>query len=603
MKTSFLIRNVGVLVLVFSIVFALIQKLDEIGAETAKREGSAREKKIIARDEGDFLAGGGEDAPGALSERAQRYAGVVAAMLGVLQQNPLDASHLRARYGQAHLGIRNDDAYCLRSDAFKLAHPETVLAQLNFFTEFDRRRLVRDILRRLGNDTRPHVQLSMRRELFNARLYTFALNTSVFFTHESKFLGFHRLNEQAVCLFQLLNHVPGKQSVTLKDLVVDNYLHYRERHAANEECLRSINHQPETYRLYNAQECRDFFVRIDSAAHKELLRRDGPQFIAKFGRDVHKGKGVNVLFYGDEVNLKSQYEYGKLCGRLHQIMIVQRYVANPVLFEGYKIELRIYFLIASTDPLIVFSQNRAHIKKCALPYDRFSLDKPVHVCNTAVGREVRAARRRDAEERGRADGEVPEFIIDWELEYLEQYLERQGRIAPGARWLEETLYPQIHRALIHTVRAGQYQFYNDSRFFELFAADFLLDEELNLVLMENNFNAEILNVSEARVQRHVKMFADLFEIQLLYLRQRFARLSAFAERHVARLLLQGDAEPPDEDAFAEEFRNLNRNFLPNNAERRVSPNNSFVKIYDENLPEDQRSFGLLPLACLETPAD
>jgi hypothetical protein len=50
------------------------------------------------------------------------------------------------------------------------------------------------------------------------------------------------------------------------------------------------------------------------------------------------------------------------------------------------------------------------------------------------------------------------------------------------------MYPEIYRAIIHLVRSGEYNFYKDSRFFELFAIDFLLDDNLHLWFLENNFN-------------------------------------------------------------------------------------------------------------------
>lgn len=48
-----------------------------------------------------------------------------------------------------------------------------------------------------------------------------------------------------------------------------------------------------------------------------------------------------------------------------------------MLYKGNKIEVRIYFFIASTNPLIIYSQNNAHLRMCAVPYDKFSNRKEV----------------------------------------------------------------------------------------------------------------------------------------------------------------------------------------------------------------------------------
>ncbi len=61
-------------------------------------------------------------------------------------------------------------------------------------------------------------------------------------------------------------------------------------------------------------------------------------------------------------------------------------------------------------------------------------------------------------------------------------------ISENSNWLNETLYPKIYNIIIHHTLSGEYNFYNDSRFFELYAIDFIMDDNLNLYFLENNFN-------------------------------------------------------------------------------------------------------------------
>lgn len=55
-----------------------------------------------------------------------------------------------------------------------------------------------------------------------------------------------------------------------------------------------------------------------------------------------------------------------------------------MLYKKRKIEVRIYFLIASVNPLIIYSQNLAHLRMCGEEFDLHSKKKSVHVCNVAV---------------------------------------------------------------------------------------------------------------------------------------------------------------------------------------------------------------------------
>ena len=66
--------------------------------------------------------------------------------------------------------------------------------------------------------------------------------------------------------------------------------------------------------------------------------------------------------------------------------------------------------------------------------------------------------------------------------------------------------------MIHLIRAAEKKLYKDPRFFELTAIDFLLDDDLNLWFLENNFNPAILAVSDGRRKRHYKMHKDIFDM-------------------------------------------------------------------------------------------
>lgn len=54
--------------------------------------------------------------------------------------------------------------------------------------------------------------------------------------------------------------------------------------------------------------------------------------------------------------------------------------------------------------------------------------------------------------------------------------------------MEEEIYPQIYKAIIHLTRLGEHKFLKDSRVNENFALDFLLDDQSKLWFMENNPN-------------------------------------------------------------------------------------------------------------------
>ena len=71
---------------------------------------------------------------------------------------------------------------------------------------------------------------------------------------------------------------------------------------------------------------------------------------------------------------------------------------------------------------------------------------------------------------------------------------KEGKIK-DKNWLKNHLYPRIDRMLIHTIRSTQHTFANDSKLGEFFAADFLLTDDLQIHIMEINYNPQTLNTT------------------------------------------------------------------------------------------------------------
>lgn len=65
--------------------------------------------------------------------------------------------------------------------------------------------------------------------------------------------------------------------------------------------------------------------------------------------------------------------------------MAQKYISNPDLLEGHKYDFRIYMLIASTDPLILYYHD-GFLRVSLLKFDRHSSEKSVHFANTNLAK-------------------------------------------------------------------------------------------------------------------------------------------------------------------------------------------------------------------------
>lgn len=70
-------------------------------------------------------------------------------------------------------------------------------------------------------------------------------------------------------------------------------------------------------------------------------------------------------------------------------MIVQKYVSNPFLIKGHKFDLRLYVLITSLDPLMVYLYGDGLVRFATQPYtntkDKLQ-DKFIHLTNFAINK-------------------------------------------------------------------------------------------------------------------------------------------------------------------------------------------------------------------------
>lgn len=80
------------------------------------------------------------------------------------------------------------------------------------------------------------------------------------------------------------------------------------------------------------------------------------------------------------------------------------------------------------------------------------------------------------------------------------------------------------------VRSTYHTFARDSRFGEFFAVDFLLDNDLDVWVLEVNYNPEILSTTPEKVKRNFKMMSDTSEILFAYIKSKYIRLNNFLKK-------------------------------------------------------------------------
>ncbi|XP_028391867.1 probable tubulin polyglutamylase TTLL9 isoform X2 [Dendronephthya gigantea] len=174
--------------------------------------------------------------------------------------------------------------------------------------------------------------------------------------------------------------------------------------------------------------------------------------------------------------------------------IVQRYIENPYLIGGRKFDIRVYVLVTSYSPLIVWLYRDGFAR---FSNTRFSLDSIddtyVHLTNVAIQKT--------------APDYDPEKGCKWSPLRLRKYLTAEH----GMEKIE-ILFRLIDEIIITSLQAVQKIIINDKHCFELYGYDVLLDENLKPWLLEVNASPSLTASSPADYDLKVGLLLDVLSI-------------------------------------------------------------------------------------------
>jgi hypothetical protein len=264
---------------------------------------------------------------------------------------------------------------------------------------------------------------------------------------------------------QAINHIPGEEAMTRKgDLAY--HLHRYGAAAAQAGFSHADFFQP-TYRLDDPEETAAFVSQLPQTDHPDNLWILKPS-------NLSRGRGVKIVWQFDWLR-KEFRRNGTITIRYEGReleYVIQRYIKNVLLLDGRKSELRIYWLIASVDPLLVLMYREGTARLTLEPYKLDDFSNPlIHITN--VYQQKKHASFDDG------------AVLKWDFGKLAAYLSEQK--AAGPDFMEQVLEPRLRDCLAYAVRASVESFTptdSEGVVFGLYGADFILDDQLTPWLTE-----------------------------------------------------------------------------------------------------------------------
>ena len=499
-------------------------------------------------------------------------------------------------YGKIYLGIKIDPDYCDKVLQNFVEEPSIYFNELNFLTDDLPDALMRSkLIPTVGRDLNPNTTYAVipKKNSSTPRWFLDPKITMYYINRELHY--HHRYGKEIACLYQEFSYIPGIATLFRKDYVASSATNYTYKYADKPQCFDGNKFFPRTLALDNKTECEKWFNYINSDAYKEEKRQKTIVFIRKISVGSHQGKGVQVVDEEEEKNLTETYQNGKLCGKIKKPVIVQRYVANPLLLMDHKFDFRIYMLIASTNPLVVFYHD-GFLRVSLFEYDVNNKEKAMHLTNTAQS--VKAMKKlANSMNSTMNEQELLDFQM-WNLTRFTDYLVSIGKVE-SRDWLDEYLRPQFQHAMQHLVRMTQHMLYPGSQSYQLMGVDFMLDDDLNLWFIEANVGPELKGSPKQKEMLVSRMVYDLFEITTSFLKSRLKRIVKYVNwlENSGQIQIdeEGNVTIKKLEQRRKEFADITKNYFDEEFE--LSSDNTWVKIVDENIEGLARYNGMFDIEC------
>lgn len=504
---------------------------------------------------------------------------------------------LPVAFNETIFGFKPEDDYCERQRAYFVEYPENVFQEMNIVLgRFNDSFVTVYAINGFANNIHPHNNVNFPRYLRDKSLVPLKTYVNCFFTTPHLYENL-RFGKHYSCLSQISNHIPGSAYLYRKDLVAEAATEYLKKYVDRPHCINYDKFFPETFRLAKKDECDEFFRRFNSEEYVKLKEERRIVYIKKLN-GLHKGEGVWPVTPEEEALVREQYKNGTECGKIRENYLMQHYVYNPLLLNGRKFDFRMYMLVASTDPLIVYYHD-GNLRVSLGNYTAETDDKTTHLTNIALNAEIYANVSAGNLYQGMTLDALA-YHQQWSFDRLQEYL-LQNRIIDDPNWLDNYLRPEFKKAMVHLTRLSFKNYLKTSKIYELYGVDFMLDDNLNLWFIEANSGPAIKGLPDYLVKFIVDMLHNHFKIEYGLFRSRMKRVIQYVNDLITEdgAIIQnpdGNITIPNLDQRIKEFASINRNSFEKEFE--ISPDNTWHKIVDESLEGVDRYHGWITEECL-----
>ncbi|NXN58117.1 TTLL5 polyglutamylase, partial [Rynchops niger] len=278
---------------------------------------------------------------------------------------------------------------------------------------------------------------------------------------------------------QKVNHFPRSYELTRKDRLYKNISRMQLAHG-----FKTFHILPQTFIL--PAEYRDFC--------NTYSKDRGPWIVKPVASS--RGRGVYLINNPNQIVLEED-------------ILVSRYISNPLLIDDFKFDVRLYVLVTSYDPLVIYLYEEGLARFATVRYDQASKNiknQFMHLTNYSVN-------KKSGDYVSCDDPEVEDYGNKWSMSAMLRYLKQEGRdTAALMANVEDLIIKTVVSAELAIATACKTFLSHRGSCFELYGFDVLIDDTLKPWLLEVNLSPSLACDAPLDLKIKASMLSDMFTL-------------------------------------------------------------------------------------------
>ncbi|XP_078516058.1 tubulin polyglutamylase TTLL5 isoform X6 [Lissotriton helveticus] len=310
--------------------------------------------------------------------------------------------------------------------------------------------------------------------------------------------------------FQKVNHFPRSYELTRKDRLYKNVHRMQQTYG-----FKNFHFLPQTFIL--PTEYQDFC--------NAFAKDRGPWIVKPVASS--RGRGVYLINSPSQITSEDS-------------ILVSRYISHPLLIDDFKFDVRLYVLVTSYDPLVIYLYEEGLARFATVRYDKAAKNiknQFMHLTNYSVN-------KKSGDYVSCDDPEVEDYGNKWSMSAMLRYLKQEGKDTAALMALVEDL-------IIKAVIAGEPAIATACKTyiphrgicFELYGFDVLIDANLKPWLLEVNLSPSLACDAPLDMKVKASMLSDMFTLVGVVCHDPSQRPGRNAPLEAKRNLLQKQQRP------------------------------------------------------------